>query len=174
MLHTNREGSKRNKKRLILHEFFEVNLFFSNFTSIKKVLFFAAFVISTTYFLSACSKNSVDTNAAEISRIKTLLTAKWMFVNYTTNHHYANNDNLNITSASLGDYMSFTGDNKLILRLLNFDDVSTYSVLPNNRIILYGVYAFDIKTLSATQLVLYQKNVVSTEDYYEETYTFQK
>ncbi len=86
----------------------------------------------------------------------------------------ANKDNVNTTSASSGDYISFTTDGKLVLRILSFDDNSTYSILPNNKILLYGADAFDIKTLSATQLILYRKDVISAEDYYEETYTFQR
>ncbi len=103
-----------------------------------------------------------------------MLEGKWMFVNHTRNHHYSNKDDINTTSASSGDYISFTLDDKLILRLLNFDDNSTYSVLPGNKILLYGVDAFDIKTLSATQLIFYRKDVVYAEDYYEEIYTFQR
>ncbi len=103
-----------------------------------------------------------------------MLEGKWMFVDHNRNHHYANKDNINTTSASSGDYIGFTTDGKLVLRLLNFDDNSTYSILPNSKILLYGVDAFDIKTLSPTQLILYQKDVVSAEDFYEEIYTFQK
>jgi len=103
-----------------------------------------------------------------------MLEGKWMFVSKTINHHYLDKDNINITPASSGDYFSFTTDGKLLLRLLGFDDNSTYSILPNNKILLYGADTFDIKTLSATQLILYRKDVVAAENYYEETYTFQK
>ncbi len=96
------------------------------------------------------------------------------FVNYTKKHHYFDKDNVNSTSASPGDYISFAMDGKMVLRLLNVDDNSSYSVLPNNRILLYGADAFVIKTLSATQLILYRKDVVAAENYYEDIYTFQK
>ena len=103
-----------------------------------------------------------------------MVEGKWMFINYTTNHHYAHKDNIKTTPASPGDYVSFAMDGKLILRLLNFDDNSTYSVLPNNKILLYGADIFDIRTLSATELILHRKDVVGSEDYYEETYSFRR
>ena len=125
-------------------------------------------------FLPACSKKSDDTGAADTDKVKQMLGGKWVFVSYTRNHHTADKDNISTTPASSGDYVTFGSDGKLQLRLLGYDDVSTYSVLAAGKLIFYGPDVFDIKTLSATELRLYKKDVISTKDYIEETYVFTK
>jgi hypothetical protein len=102
-----------------------------------------------------------------------MLEGKWNFVSYIKNHHRSGNDNIITTTASSGDYVNFFRDGKLLLRLLSFEDNSTYTVLSNNKILFYGD-TFDIKTIDATQFTLIKRDVVSTIEYYEETYNFQK
>ncbi len=102
-----------------------------------------------------------------------MLEGKWNFVTYIKNHHRSGNDNINTTTASSGDYVNFLTDGKLLLRLLSFEDNSTYTVLSNNKILFYGD-TFDIKTIDANQLVLIRRDVVSTTEYHEETYNFKK
>lgn len=123
-------------------------------------------------FLPACSKKSED--SAAVDKVKQMLAGKWVFVSYTRNHHTSDKDNLSTTPASAGDYVTFALDGKLQLRLLGYDDVSTYSVRATDKLTFYGPDVFDIKTLSATELRLYRKDVISTTDYVEETYVFTK
>jgi hypothetical protein len=141
---------------------------------LKKFLFIVTMVFTISCINGCSKKNGDDANAAEVNRIKTALEGKWNFVNYSKNHYYSGKDHINTTTASSGDYFLFAADGTLTLRLLNFEDRTKYSILPTSKVVFYGVDAFDIKTLTTNQLVLYRKDLISAEQYYEETYTLQK
>ena len=120
----------------------------------------------------SCSKKDVTDNDITITNTK--LQGKWVFVNFITNSHYSNMDHITTTTGSNGDFMNFSTNQQLYVRLLGFDDTFTYSVLKNSRVLLNGVDTFDLKTLNENQLVLYRHNVYSASSYKEETYNLIK
>lgn len=126
----------------------------------------------TISFVFACKKK-VDKNNDNSATIEKLQ-SRWTFLNYTTNNYYSNSDHLNTISGTAGDYLEFVSGGRLYLRLLSFTDTSTYSVISNNRIVFDNTDTFDIKTLTESQLVLYNKKVYPKGEYQEQTYNLQK
>ncbi|MEJ7912748.1 MAG: hypothetical protein WKF70_06315 [Chitinophagaceae bacterium] len=143
----------------------------SNFF-IKKFIYTLSLTVIAGIFLAGCSKKSDDPDSGDITKVTQMLEGKWVFASYTKNNHRSSRDNVSSTSGSPGDYVTFANDGKVMLRLLGYDDVSTYSVRANNKLLFYGPDVFDIKTLSASRLELYRKDIISTTDYTEETFVF--
>jgi hypothetical protein len=116
-----------------------------------------------------CQKDGVDN-----SEIIGKLSGRWTFVNYVTNEFYSNSDHLNTLAADPGDFIEFTPNEKVYLRLFSSTDTSRYTIAPTNRIVVDYNDTFDIKSITETQLILYNKRVTSAVSYYEQTYNLQK
>ena len=122
--------------------------------------------------LSACKKKDTDNEVYNAALGK--LIGKWTFVNATTNEHYSNADHITTLSGNPGDYMDFTNGGKVNLRFFSVQDTSKYTLIKNTQLVFDDVDQFDLKTLTATELVLYRKIVYSAAAYKEETYSLKK
>ena len=121
--------------------------------------------------LSACKK---DTDDKAYNAALEKLIGKWTFVNATTNQRYSNADHLTTVSAEPGDYMDFTNGGKVNLRFFGVPDISKFTLIKNTHLVFDDVDKFDLKTLTATELVLYRKIIYSAAAYKEETYFLKK
>src|SRR4051794_28799367 len=94
-----------------------------------------------------CQKDGVDN-----SEIIGKLSGRWTFVNYVTNDFYSNANHSNTMAADPGDFMEFTTNEKVYLRLFSSTDTSRYTIAPTNRIVIDYNDTFDIKSITETQL----------------------
>jgi hypothetical protein len=124
------------------------------------------------FSLSACKKEDKESKLYNETIAK--LVGKWAFVSATTNQHYSNADHLDVVSGDAGDYMDFSNNGSVNLRLFSTNDISKYKVISNTNLIFDDVDKFDFKILTETDLVLYRKTVYSGAAYKEETYTLKK
>jgi hypothetical protein len=127
----------------------------------------AVLFLAGTFF--GCQKDGVD-NSELIGK----LNGKWTFVNYITNEYYSSSNHVNTLTADPGDFIQFTADQKVYLRLFSSTDTSRYTIAPTNRIVMDYNDTFDIKSITETQLVLYSKKISSVDSYYEQTYNLQR
>ncbi|HEX8277701.1 MAG TPA: hypothetical protein VF540_03370, partial [Segetibacter sp.] len=134
---------------------------------LKRAYIKIAIVLLSGSLILACKKN--DDNNNNNSAILEKLKGKWTVNNYTTNQYYSNSSHLTTISVNPGDYIEFSTDGKLYIRLFSSVDTLAYSIVPNNRIVFDYIDTFDIKTLTANQLVLTNKKADSEQSYYEQT-----
>ena len=134
-----------------------------------KYLIFVFFVIIA---LISCKKKNTDDAAYNAAIAK--LVGKWNFVNSVTNQYHTNADHITTVPGSSGDHMDFTSNGRVNLSLFSNRDTSKYTLIGDRKLVFDDVDNFDLKTLTATELVLYRKIVYSASAYKEETYNLKK
>jgi hypothetical protein len=121
--------------------------------------------------LSACKKES-ESDAYNKAIVKLL--GKWTFVSASTNDYHSNADHINTIPGTPGDFMEFTNNNRVNLRILASEDTSKYTLIGDSKLVFDDVDQFDVKVLTETELVLSRRTVYSSAAYKEETYSLKK
>ncbi|MEP6927235.1 MAG: hypothetical protein ABI834_06335 [Ginsengibacter sp.] len=127
----------------------------------KKVFLFATTVILLASVLSSCKKDKAETTAQKVQH-------NWTIVNEIDNFHDASGDHIDTINGVAGDFINFNSNGTVTSHFDGSDDSGNYSLLNDTQISINGL-TFTIKTLTDSQLVLYVKDVISSDEYDEET-----
>ena len=126
----------------------------------KKLLLFATAIVLIAAVSSSCKKDK-QTTAQKVQH-------NWTLVSETDNSHDVSGDNIDTTAGVQGDFINFNVNGTLTSQFDGAADNGIYILTSDTEISINGI-AFTIKTLTATQFVLYFKQVLSSTDYVETT-----
>lgn len=142
------------------------------------------FALSTVAVLlfSACDKNKEDTNAPveDVNEEFVMPTGepakvmgKWLISSITINNHFAGEDHIETYNGTAADYADFKTTGKLHTFYKGVLDVSNFTVRSATQITIDGDPA-DIKVLTDSKLIIYDKDKTGTFGFTEITYDLKK
>jgi hypothetical protein len=135
----------------------------------KKFITFIAVATFLVCLFPACKKP--DTQAPLTTEQK--LQAKWQLDTYAENDHFSGADHVQNLTGGANDYLDFRSDGKVYVSLFGIKDTSIYALSGDTKIVIDGAVVYDIKTLTANSLIMYQKDI-SGSDFFEQTFTMKK
>jgi hypothetical protein len=121
----------------------------------KQILLLALVAI----FFTACKKDD-NVEVPETSTAQKLL-GVWKIQSVVYNNFFNGADHINTQTGTATDFFEFRNNGKVYSQFQNSYDSTVYNVPTNNTVNIEGLI-FEIKTLTATQLKLYNKITIST------------
>ncbi len=119
----------------------------------------------------ACKKES----PAKVQTTQEKLLGKWNLVSELTNDFYGGTSHLHTYPFSSGDYVEFTSDGKYIEFKSGSSTTYNYGMVNDSQVwLLFSGNVYDLKSLTATALQLYHKEVFMPNEYYESTLSLTK
>ncbi len=134
----------------------------------KKIVTAAMVALSILFLLPACKKS--DKQPSTLEKIQ----GKWQLDNEVFNDHLSGQDNITNISGVAGDIADFRTDGKVYTTIQGQSDTSTYALSGETKIVIDDSIIYDIKTLTTSSFVLYNKENDTGTDYYEQTINFKK
>lgn len=138
-------------------------------TFIMKTKFVLSLLVLSSLFFS-CKKE----DAKEASTYDKLQ-GRWTMVSIVSNDHFGGVDHPGSEPIVAGDYAEFLADGTLNTKLGGITDVGDYGIVSESQIwIDSNTDIYDVRTLTSSSLVLYNKDVTSSTDYFETTVTLSR
>lgn len=114
----------------------------------------------------ACKKDSTTQPVTNQQKIL----GKWNLISTVANDHYSGTDHITTTTWVAGDYIDFRTNGKAYQYSGGSYDTASYGFINDTKLWFQSTnYAYDIKTLTDTDLELYIKLVINSTDYSEAT-----
>lgn len=131
----------------------------------KKSLFFSMVALSALVY--SCKKDDDKSNAEKIQ-------GKWNVMSVYYNDYYSSSNHRDTSTYATGTYtIEFTNNGKYIEKGATWSDTSGYKVEGSNLIV--DTYdTLQIRTLTGSDLQLYNKYYYNTGSYYESTANLKK
>ena len=108
-------------------------------------------LLSGSILLAACHKNNEKTASDKVQ-------GKWTFVSEIENSNDTGQPQMDTLTGGPSDYFDFRNDGKVYRKLYSYMDTLPYTVL-SDRYILFNGDSTEIKTLTDSSFVLYDKLV---------------
>jgi hypothetical protein len=119
-------------------------------------------------FVTACKKEPVVEKTP-----KERMTGKWLFETVTGNDHYSGSDHFTTATGTASDFMDFRADGIVQTSFSGNINYVDYS-FPSATVIIVDGDAFDIKTFTQNQFVMYRKQNYGGGDYDEVTVSLKR
>jgi hypothetical protein len=146
-----------------------------------KPFLFALSTVATLLF-TACQKDKEDDNTPDddVNEEFVMPTGepakvmgKWQVGSITVNNHFAGEDHIETYTGTAADYADFKSTGKLHTFFGGTLDVSNFTVRSASQITIDGDLA-DVKVLSDSKMVIYDKDKTGTFGFTEITYDLKK
>ncbi len=135
----------------------------------KKIVPLMSLIVLLAFYLPACKK-SKDKQQTTMEKVQ----GKWSLQSEVLNQHVAGQDNITTTPGGANDIIDFRNDGKVYADVAGGHDTSTYT-LPNDvTIVLDGVQSYNIKTLTSSSFIIYNKEIFSSDEYDEITISLKR
>ena len=129
------------------------------------------------FFVFACIFSSCKKDKAKEATTAEKVQYKWSIVSIVDHYHSATDgDDTQTSPGTTDDYINFGSDRNVITHFLGADDTEVYSITSDTQITIgsgSGAEIYTIKTLTASQFVLYTKET-DGGDYEEITINLKK
>jgi hypothetical protein len=137
-------------------------------------------VLGLSAFIFSCKKDDDKPTPTQEPTAQELILGKWNFITSTDNDHYGNVDHRDTATYQAGSATrEFLKNGMVVDKFSNFVDSMAYKFEESKLLISSNAArtkfdTFTVKSISATDMQLYSKEVESNGDYYEWTDTFKK
>lgn len=135
----------------------------------KKIIYLMALIALLTFFLTACKKSDKQPKTT-IEKVQ----GKWSLQSEVLNQHVAGHDDITTTPGEANDIIDFRTDGKVYSVVTGIQDTSTYALSGDTKIILDGTQSYDIKELTSSSFIIYNKEIYGTDEYDEITISLKR
>lgn len=145
--------------------------------------FLLTLTMVTTLLFTACKKDKEDDSTTTDDGVNeefvmptgepAKVMGKWQVASITTNNHFTGVDHIETYNGTAADYAEFKNSGKLHTFFQGVLDVSNFTVRSATQITIDGDPA-DIKVLTDSKLVIYDKDKTGTFGFTEITYDLKK
>lgn len=121
--------------------------------------------------LVACKKDTSNPAPTTSQQLQ----AKWHYVSSVINNYYSGAPHMITLTGNATDYADFRNDGKLYSFTLGSYDTAAYAILSDSKLWIDTPQdEFEIRTLTGSDCVLYNKEVISATEFTETTVTLHK
>lgn len=135
----------------------------------KRIIRLMTFIALLTFYLTACKKSDNQPKTT-IEKVQ----GKWSLQSEVLNEHLAGHDNITTTPGEANDIIDFRTDGKVYSVVTGIQDTSTYALSGDTKIILDGTQSYDIKALTSSSFIIYNKEIYGTDEYDEITISLKR
>ncbi len=131
----------------------------------KKIIPTMTFIVLLTFYLTACKKSTTDRPQTTMEKVQ----GKWLLQSEVVNNHNSGLDHITTVTGTPTDVLDFRNDGKVYVDMSGIKDTSTYFILGDTKIVLNGNEIFNIKTLTSSSFIIYEKQVNGGSGDYDES-----
>jgi hypothetical protein len=133
----------------------------------KKIFSLSIVIALMVLFFSSCKKKDAEQTTQQ------KIQNNWTVVNYTDTYYDAGVSDTETTVADPGDFINFGANGSATYQIEGETGSFAYSIQDDNKLIL-GFSTYDIRTLTNSELILYNKETISATEYIGSTINLRK